>query len=67
MKSGLGIHGGDIETSIMLAHCPASVNMDKAQDFGSLQQELGPRHDAPSRLWSAPVRLDDARPQRSTA
>lgn len=35
-----GIHGGDIETSIMLAHCPASVNMDKAQDFGSLQQKL---------------------------
>jgi creatinine amidohydrolase len=27
----LGIHGGDIETSIMLAHCPASVNMDKAR------------------------------------
>jgi creatinine amidohydrolase len=36
----LGIHGGDIETSIMLAHCPASVNMDKARDFGSLQHEL---------------------------
>lgn len=36
----LGIHGGDIETSIMLAHCLASVNMDKARDFGSLQREL---------------------------
>ena len=36
----LGIHGGDIETSIMLAHCPASVNMEKAEDFGSLQGEL---------------------------
>lgn len=35
-----GIHGGDIETSIMLAHCPASVNMDRARDFGSLQQKL---------------------------
>lgn len=36
----LGIHGGDIETSIMLAHCPASVRMDRARDFGSLQQQL---------------------------
>ncbi|MEE4237111.1 MAG: creatininase family protein [Anderseniella sp.] len=36
----LGIHGGDIETSIMLAHCPASVKMDKALDFSSLQQQL---------------------------
>lgn len=35
-----GIHGGDIETSIMLAHCPAQVDMKKAKDFGSLQQEL---------------------------
>lgn len=35
-----GIHGGDIETSIMLAHCPTSVNMEEAQDFGSLQRGL---------------------------
>ena len=35
-----GIHGGNIETSIMLAHRPDAVAMDKAQDFGSLQQEL---------------------------
>lgn len=35
-----GIHGGDIETSIMLTHCPASVNMEKAEDFGSLQRKL---------------------------
>lgn len=36
----LGIHGGDVETSIMLAHCPGLVAMDKARDFPSLQHEL---------------------------
>ena len=35
-----GIHGGDIETSIMLAHRPDTVAMDKADNFGSLQQVL---------------------------
>ncbi|MTI16887.1 creatininase family protein [Rhodobacteraceae bacterium RKSG542] len=32
-----GIHGGDIETSIMLALRPDLVRMDKAQDFKSTQ------------------------------
>ena len=36
----LGIHGGDIETSIMLAARPETVDMAKAQDFPSLQQEM---------------------------
>jgi len=36
----LGIHGGDIETSIMLAARPDTVDMAKAQAFSSLQQEM---------------------------
>lgn len=36
----LGIHGGDIETSIMLAARPDSVDMAKAADFPSLQQDM---------------------------
>lgn len=36
----LGIHGGDIETSIMLATRPETVDMSKARDFPSLQQDL---------------------------
>ncbi len=34
-----GIHGGDIETSIMLALRPDLVHMDKAADFTSTQTE----------------------------
>ena len=36
----LGIHGGDIETSIMLAARPETVDMGQARDFPSLQQDL---------------------------
>jgi len=36
----LGIHGGDIETSIMLAARPDAVEMAKAQEFPSLQQDM---------------------------
>ena len=36
----LGIHGGDIETSIMLASRPETVDMAKARDFQSLQQDM---------------------------
>jgi creatinine amidohydrolase len=36
----LGIHAGDVETSIMLAHNPELVTMAKAENFGSLQEEL---------------------------
>lgn len=36
----LGVHGGDIETSIMLAARPATVEMAKARDFPSLQHDM---------------------------
>ncbi len=36
----LGIHGGDIETSIMLAARPDTVDMTKAEDFPSLQHDM---------------------------
>ena len=35
-----GIHGGEIETSIMLALHPDLVNMSEARDFPSLQAEM---------------------------
>lgn len=35
-----GIHGGDVETSIMLHLHPELVRMDKAEDFKSSQQEF---------------------------
>jgi creatinine amidohydrolase len=35
-----GIHGGDIETSMMLAARPDLVRMEKAQNFTSLSEEL---------------------------
>lgn len=36
----IDIHGGDIETSVMLALCPDQVNMQKAESFGSRQSEF---------------------------
>lgn len=38
-EKAFGIHGGFIETSVMLALLPDLVNMEKAQDFHSAQQE----------------------------
>ncbi len=35
-----GIHGGEIETSVMLALCPDQVVMDQASNFPSLQETL---------------------------
>lgn len=35
-----GIHGGTIETSMMLAMAPEQVHMDQAQDFKSLTEQL---------------------------
>jgi creatinine amidohydrolase len=35
-----GIHGGDLETSMMLALAPEQVNMSEAQHFHSLTEEL---------------------------
>lgn len=35
-----GIHGGDIETSLMLHYAPDKVDMDKAQDFANSLGEV---------------------------
>jgi creatinine amidohydrolase len=40
----LGIHGGEIETSVMLAIAPDRVRMELAEDFDSLQRELERRY-----------------------
>lgn len=40
----LDIHGGDIETSVMLALHPELVRMDKAERFGSRQAEFSARY-----------------------
>jgi creatinine amidohydrolase len=39
-EQAIGIHGGDIETSVMLALAPEMVDMAKAKNFPSMQQEL---------------------------
>jgi len=39
-EKAFGIHGGDIETSVMLALAPETVDMDAAQDFANFQQKL---------------------------
>jgi creatinine amidohydrolase len=40
-EKAFGIHGGDLETSVMLALAPGMVDMDRARNFPSFQQELG--------------------------
>lgn len=40
----IDIHGGDIETSVMLALHPAKVDMAKAARFGSRQSEFAQRY-----------------------
>ncbi len=39
-EKAFGIHGGDIETSAMLALAPDRVSMDKAENFHSFQDQL---------------------------
>ncbi|MBB4578688.1 creatinine amidohydrolase [Rhizobium aethiopicum] len=39
-EKAIGIHGGDIETSVMLALHPDKVDMAKAEDFPSRQTEF---------------------------
>ncbi len=39
-EKALGIHAGEIETSVMLALRPDLVDMSKAQSFASFQEEL---------------------------
>lgn len=41
-----GVHGGEIETSLMLALAPQSVDMAKAQDFGSSSRDRAARFPA---------------------
>lgn len=41
----VGIHGGFVETSLMLHFRPDLVRMDKAADFASLQSDLAGRHE----------------------
>ena len=40
----IGIHGGEIETSVMLALAPSLVNVEQAQAFPSLQEKLIEKH-----------------------
>ncbi|KEC74620.1 UNVERIFIED_ORG: creatinine amidohydrolase [Rhizobium esperanzae] len=42
-EKAIGIHGGDIETSVMLALHPDKVDMAKAADFPSRQSEFAGR------------------------
>jgi len=39
-EESFGVHGGDIETSVMLALHPDKVDMAKAENFPNLQQSL---------------------------
>jgi len=39
-EKAIGIHAGELETSVMLALRPNLVDMDKAEDFASLQSDL---------------------------
>ncbi len=39
-ERAFGIHAGDIETSVMLALHPDLVDLDKTEDFGSLQEDI---------------------------
>ncbi|MBS9722481.1 creatininase family protein [Tianweitania sp. BSSL-BM11] len=42
-EKALGIHGGLVETAVMLALAPDQVDMGKARDFPSQQSEFGAR------------------------
>ncbi len=43
-ERAIGIHGGFVETSLMLHFRPDLVHMDKAEDFSSLQSDLAGRY-----------------------
>jgi creatinine amidohydrolase len=43
-EQAYGIHGGDMETSVMLALTPELVKMDKAEKFHSFQERLVQSH-----------------------
>lgn len=44
VAKAIDIHGGDIETSVMLAIAPDEVDMEKAQDFASAQSDYAERY-----------------------
>ena len=44
-ERAIGIHGGFVETSLMLHFRPDLVQMDKAADFASLQSNLAARYE----------------------
>ena len=39
-EKSFGIHGGDVETSVMLALSPENVDMERADNFPSFQEKL---------------------------
>jgi len=39
-EKAYGIHGGDIETSVVLALAPETVDMNKAENFPNFQETL---------------------------
>lgn len=39
-EKAYGIHGGDVETSVVLALAPETVDMGKAEDFSNFQETL---------------------------
>jgi creatinine amidohydrolase len=43
-EQAIGIHGGEIETSVMLVLAPDLVNIEKAENFPSLQEKLIENH-----------------------
>ena len=53
-----GIHGGDMETSLMLAFRPETVDMAQARDFVSSAETGRDPADRPGQLW-----LDRPRPE----
>ena len=55
-----GIHGGDIETSLMLAAMPDTVRMDKAPNATPATDRDGARIQMARRLSAGRLRLDDA-------
>ncbi|MGI9352956.1 MAG: creatininase family protein [Rhizobiaceae bacterium] len=42
-EKSFGIHGGDLETSVMLALAPDTVDIEKAENFPSFQKDLSSR------------------------
>jgi creatinine amidohydrolase len=61
-ERAIGIHGGFIETSVMLALRPDLVDMDKARDFPSAQSRFARDFTHLRAYGPARLRLEDGRP-----